>query len=272
MTATGEYKLLFAKADDLYARARKGEVAYSGFLNPAEAHYLEKHLKENRIADTVLFWGGCVGAMRKRAFFLPDYILDLVSGEVEGERDKLILTYIADDVASALAAVRVKGSGYRALSHRDYLGSILSLGLERHVMGDIAIMGECEAIIFADAKIAEFLLQTLSKVANDDVKCAIEHIADDFTVPENVEDMVISVASRRLDCLVASLANSSREEAQRMVRSGAVSVDYEEMGDPDKKLENEVLLAIRGHGKFRVLEGETLTRRERLRIKVQKFI
>ena len=272
MTATGEYKLLFAKADDLYARARKGAVAFGGFLNPTEAHYLEKHLRENRIADTVIFFGGFAGAMRKRAFFLPDYILDLVSGESGEERERLILSYIAEDTAAALTAVRVKGSGYRALSHRDYLGSILSLGIERHVIGDIAVLSDDEALIFADAKIAEFLLQTLSKIASDDVKCSIAEIDEDFTVPENVEDMVISVASRRLDCIVASLANCSREEAQRTVRSGAVSVDYEEMGDPDKRLESEVLLAIRGVGKFRVLEGETLTRRERLRIKVQKFI
>lgn len=271
MTAGSEYKLLFAKADDLYARARKGAVAVSSFLNPAEAHYLEKYLRSNKIADTVLFFGGYVGAMRTRAFFLPDYILDLVSGESGEQRRRLILAYMADDVAAAISCVRVKGSGYRVLSHRDHLGSVLALGIERHVVGDIAVMSEHEALIFADAKIAEFLLQTLTKIANDDVECTPAEIGEDFTVPENVEDITVSVASRRADCLVASLANCSREEAVRLVKSGAVSADYEEIEDPDKRLEKETVLTIRGAGKFRVLEGETLTRRDRLRIKVQKF-
>ncbi len=266
-----DYKLLFAKADDLYARARKGAVAVSGFLNPAEAHHLAKYARENRMADSVVFFGGYRGASRTKAFFLPDYITDLADGETGEARDKLLLSYIADDVAEEILAVRVLGSGYRALSHRDYLGSVLSLGIERFVVGDIATLSEYEAYIFADAKIAEYILQTLKKVAADDVKCSAAEVGEDFTVPENVEDMVISVASARADCIVGALARCSREEAQSLVRCGAVSVNYEEICDPDKRISAGSLLSVRGHGKFRIVDEGTETRRGRLRMKAQKF-
>lgn len=266
-----EYKLLFAKADDLYARARKGAVAVTGFLNPAEAHHLARYVRENKMADSVIFFGGYRGSARTKAFFLPDYIVDLADDETGEAREKLLLSYISDYVDEEISAVRVCGSGYRALSHRDYLGSVLSLGIERFVVGDIATVDEHEALIFADAKIARYILQTLTKVASDDVKCSLAEIDENFTVPENVEDMVISVASPRADCIVGALARCSREEAQSLVKGGAVSVDYEEICDPDKRVGEGSLLSVRGYGKFRILDGGTATKRGRLHIKAQKF-
>lgn len=271
MTAGDEYRLLFAKADDLLSRAERGEVAVSAFLNPAEAHYLAKYLAGARAISRIVFFGGYRGATRTRAFFLPDYILDLVEDEENDEREKLILSYIAEDAAKAVSAVRIKGSGYRTLSHRDYLGSILALGIERHVVGDIAVLSDNEAIVFADAKIAEYIVQTLSKVASDDVKCTKTEPDGDFTVPENAEDIVISAASNRIDCIVASLAKCSREAAKDLVKSGAVSADYEEISDPDKKIGAGTIVSVRGTGKFRILDEGTKTKRGRLKIAARKF-
>lgn len=266
-----EYKLLYAKADDLLSRAERGEVAVSAFLNPAEAHHLGKYLSSRKADSRVMFFGGYVNATRTRAFFLPDYILDLVEGEENDEREKLILSYIAEDAANAISAVKIKGSGYRTLSHRDYLGSILALGIERHVIGDIAVLSECEAIVFADPKIAEYIVQTLTKVACDDVKCAKTELDGDFTVPENVEDIVISAASNRIDCIVASLAKCSRETAKDLVKCGDVSADYEEVSDPDRKVGAGTIISVRGKGKFRILDEGTKTKRGRLKIAALKF-
>ena len=266
-----EYRLLFAKADDLLFRAERGEVAVSAFLTPAEAHYLVKHLEKSRAADRVVFFGGYTGATRTRAFFIPDYILALISGEEKEEREKLLLPYIADDTAAAVSSVRIKGSGYRELTHRDYLGSILALGIERHVVGDIAVLSEHEAVVFADPKISDFLISELSKVASDDVKCSPAGLDADFTLPENVEDVVISAASNRIDCIVADLARCSREGAKDLVKSGAVFADYEEVCDPDRKIAAGTVISIRGAGKFRILDEGTKTRRGRLKIAAQRF-
>ena len=265
-------KLLFAKADDLYARARKGAVAVSGFLNPAEAHYLKKYAKENKTERSVVLFGGYRGASRTKAFFLPDYITDLCDLPVGEERDAVLLSYIADDVAAAISAVSIKGSGYRELSHRDYLGSILSLGIERFVVGDIAALDAHSALVFADPKIAEYIVTSLCKVASDDVRCAHTTVPDDFTVEENVEDIVMSVASMRIDCIVGGLTNRPREQAQSLVKSGAVTLDYEEICDTDKRISAPALVSVRGYGKFRVLDNGSETRRGRLRVKAQKFI
>ena len=266
-----EYKLLFAKADDLYARARKGEVAVSGFLNPAEAHYLGKYAREMHMESSVVFFGGYRGASRTKAFFLPDYIIDLCDKPYGDERDRELLLYVTDDVAAAIGAVSIKGSGYRELSHRDYLGSILSLGIERFVVGDIAATGPYEAVVFADAKIAGYIATSLAKVASDDVKCSLVVVDEDFSVPENVEELVLSVASMRADCIVGGHAKCSRADAQSLVKSGAVTLDYEEISDPDKKISAPALISVRGSGKFRVLDNGVETRRGRLRVRAEKF-
>ena len=179
---------------------------------------------------------------------------------------------MGDDLSGAVCAVRIKGSGYRILTHRDYLGSVLGLGLQRDALGDIAVQNEHEAVIFCPSTLADFLCESLEKVASDTVKCKRWALDDSFTDGRHYQPISDTVASVRLDCVVAALTNLSREDAQEAVRTGLVEVDFEPALRVDAPLDAPATISVRGFGRFilRSFDGET--RKGRLRMRADKLI
>jgi len=259
-----EFSVLFARIDDLFERAERGEIVSSDFLSPRERHFVNGHLVSRGVADRCLFYGGYKGAERCRAYILPDYISSV--------RDYSELSDYLDK--SNISSLRVCGSGYRKLSHRDYLGSVLGLGIERDVLGDIVFREgtENEAIFFCDSVIADFILNDLKKVANDSVRVDKIEISDDFIPKREFLHISDTVSSPRVDCVVAALCSFSRERASATVASGAVEVDFECETRPDRAIVAPSLVSVRGYGKFKVNSVSEPTRRGRLRLDADKFI
>ena len=262
--------LLEARLNDYLARAGRGSVAVSRFLTPGERRQAERWLTAHGVRAQARFWGGYSGAERLCLFLLPDFYLDMPElMPAEGENPA---GTIPDPETDAVTAVRIRGSGFRVLAHRDYLGSLLGLGLERDALGDIAVQNEHEAVVFCTRRIAAFLLSDLQKVASDPVRCE-EYTPDArFTDGRSYRPIADTVASPRLDCVVAALTNLSREEAQRAVRTGLVEVDFEPEDRVDRILSAPATLSVRGHGRYllRAFEGET--RRGRLRLRADQLV
>ena len=166
------YKMALARLDDLRKRAERTEIIASGFMSPSELRVSCEYLNSVGAFGRYFCFGGYPDAERKRIFFLPDYI-----SEPQCYED--LLPYIENEPTVALL---IKGSGYRRLSHRDILGSLLSLGIERDVVGDIAFIDDSgfSAVVFCDAVISEFILSALDRVANDAVRIKRFEVDDTF--------------------------------------------------------------------------------------------
>ncbi len=259
-----EFSLLFAHLGDLCKRAETGEICVSAFLSPRERHFAEQYLAELGFKERFLAFGGYVGAERCRLFILPDYVEKC---DVYAD----LLQFFDTDTISVL---KISGSGYRRLSHRDYLGSLLSLGIEREVLGDIVIISEEkeEAIVFCDTVISDFVLHELKKIANDSVKVARTVIDGDFTPRHLFSHISDTVASARIDCVVASLCSLSRDKARTAVVSGLVEIDYENETAPDKTVSAPCLVSVRGYGKFKLNSVSDKTRKGRFRLDADKYI
>ena len=122
-----DIELLFARIDDLCERAERGEMAVSVFLSPRELHFARRRL-DIRHAKFLVF-GGMAEAERGRIYILPEYMEDVLTvSELEAYGEDL-----------RISALRVSGSGFSKLSHRDFMGSLLGLGIERSVIGDIIV-------------------------------------------------------------------------------------------------------------------------------------
>ena len=267
------YELLAARVGDLLRRAESGAVAVLPFHNPRDVRRAERALREYGAYGQAWFWGGYPGAERACLFFLPEYLLAcLPNGCVTAEDTSSLLDLLTDEIAASTAAVRIVGSGYRTLSHRDYLGSVLGLGLERDALGDIAVQNDREAVVFCKRRMANFLLSTLEKVATDAVKCREYAVGDDFTDGRRYKPVIDTVASARLDCIVAALTNLSREDAQGLVRGGMVDLDFETEERVDKILTAPATLSVRGYGRYvlRAFDGET--KKGRLRMRADQLI
>ncbi len=264
MELNKETAILFARLDDLCGVAMQGQLASTPFLSPRELHFSEKYLASRGMDSRFISWGGYEGAERKRIFILPDYI----DAPVEYLS---ILEYGFDD---SFAAVEVKGSGYKALSHRDFLGSILGLGLERSVIGDIIVFdGEKpRAIIFCDKAVALFICENLLKVSSDNVKTAEVSVGGVKFPEKKFLHISDTVASERLDGVVAALLSLSRERAKQLVIDGAVELDFEACERPDKSVPSSCIITVRGHGKFRINSLLDRTKKGRLRLDADKYV
>lgn len=261
-----EFGLLFARLDDLAARSAKGEVAISPFLSPRERHFAEGYLSKKGIRAAS--FGGYADAERRRLYLLPDYI------ELEDE-ENLSAVLCDFGFASEISALRVRGSGYRALSHRDFLGSLLGLGLSRSVLGDILPCGEeqREAIVLCESGIVPFLEAHLERVGNDKVTLSFVTEEELRTVcPERrMTPISDTVASARLDCVVAALCRLSREKARECVERELVELAFEKETRPDRTVEAPAILSVRGIGRYRVLSLEEKTKKGRLRLLAEKY-
>ena len=114
---------------------------------------------------------------------------------------------------------------------------------------------------------ADFLCTALEKVASDTVKCAIYTLDDSFTDGRSYRPIHDTVASPRLDCVVAALTNLSRDGAQNAIRGGTVEVDFACEERTDRILTPPATISVRGYGRYilRAFDGETTKGRLRLR-------
>ena len=259
MRINAEIEALFARLDDLCRIADKGTVAISAFLTPREVHYARQYLTHS--SKSFFCYGGYTGAERQRIYLLPDY------GEADDVGGLSDYGFDAD-----ICALRVIPSGYRALTHRDYMGSVLGLGIERAVIGDIAVYEDGSAVIFCDGVMCDFLAQSLVKVANDKVRTECVSREAVCVPPRRFADIVDTVASSRLDCIVGALCSLSREKAKVAVLTGLVEVDFECEERPDRDVVPPCMISVKGYGRFEVRSVNDKTKKGRYRLSAKKYL
>lgn len=261
MVAGEDRARLLARARELLARAERGEVTYTPFLDPAEQHFLSLELayaRERWVLD-----GGYAAAERRRMLFLPDYVAE--AGELREE-------LLAPAREECLLALTVRGSGYRALTHRDFLGAVLHLGIARDAIGDLLVPDPYTCILFCDRTMLTFLCGELCRVASDAVTAKPLTLPPDFDGGRKFERLADTVPSPRADAVVAALCRLSRERAQALFRAGAVEVDFEPAEKPDLKVGEGTVLVVRGYGKFRICSLSDLTKKGRYRLLAERYL
>ena len=164
MNLTDAQKLLASRISDYLRFSDRGELVCGNFLTPSEAAYALAVAGELRALDRIFLFGGYDDAERKMLFIIPSFLSDM-----DGEPCEKARMYFPEEFERALKAIKIQGSGYRELSHRDYLGSILALGIERSSLGDIVVQNEYSAVIFCTEKIFDFLAVGIEKIASDKV-------------------------------------------------------------------------------------------------------
>ena len=256
-----------ARLEDYLRISARGELVCGNFLTPAEAAYMLSAAKEARCLHRVIFYGGYDGAERKRIIVTPPFV-----AELDGELFDNAKICFEDEMAVAVRAIKITGSGYRELSHRDYLGSVLSLGVERSSLGDIVVLDESCAILFCADKMFDFLMGAVERIGHDKVTVEEFIPSADFYAKREFAPIRDTVASERLDCVVASLANLSRESAQTLIRSGLCEVDYLVEERVNVSLKAPCTITLRGYGKYNVLHFDGETKRGRLRLVAQKYV
>lgn len=155
------------------------------------------------------------------------------------------------------------------LTHRDFLGALMNLGIERSVIGDIKV-GNKEAYLFCLDSIAEHICSNLDQVKHTHVSCSISE--DCGAVPPEVPEICsVQVSSLRVDAVIAKIYNKSRNECLELFRTGKVFVNGRLCENNSKILKAGETVNARGYGKF-VLNGELReTRKGKLSITAEVY-
>ena len=170
-----------------------------------------------------------------------------------------------------ITALRITKKYDKDLNHRNYLGTILSLGIERDKIGDI-LPDENGATVFVLEDISEHIRDNIRKVAGCGVEIEVQKTGDVIIPEKRFELIDVVAASLRLDACLGAILKISRKDAKELSVSGNVSVNHMEAKSEDVKLKEGDLLSIRGFGRAELMAIGGKTRSDRVHITIKKYI
>ncbi len=192
-------------------------------------------------------------------------------GGIETAERKIIVLYPYyykyDDQQYAINSLMIFGY-INKFTHRDFLGSILGLGINREKIGDILIHDNYAQIV-VKKEISDFILISLKKVGKENIK--IKEIPRDSLKAMDLQykDFVTTVSSLRVDAVISSALKLSRNDSQKLVNSGCVKVNWEPVEKIHKELEEGDMVSTRGYGRFILNSILGISKKGRVRINIR---
>ena len=245
-------KLTISRINDRIAQCERGfYVTSTGFLDSHQQSISAMSLHSSPDVNA-FFWGGYEDAERR--------ILVCVPKDYPQEYEDLL----------CILRVEIPRGG-KIPTHRDYLGSILGLGLERRVIGDILVRNDGADIVCL-REIADFLLSEYSQVGRVEVKTAVCELSELRLPQGRTEKITDTVSSVRLDSVIASAFSLSRSNAQKAIKSGIVAVNHLETLKPDRILEEGDILTLKGKGKAALTSIGGSSKKGRIWIEINRYI
>ena len=155
------------------------------------------------------------------------------------------------------------------LNHRDFLGALMNLGIERSAVGDI-LVHENTAYAYVTDRLAGFMAESVTRVRHTTVVSAVIDAIPDGGVPD-ISRQSLNVPALRLDSIVARVFGLSREKAKNLFGAGHVSIGGRECTSPDRKPAQGDIVSVRGYGKFVFYDVAGETRKGRLNVDIGRY-
>ena len=252
VASDSEERILLGRVWDKYEQScRRNIPTCTGFLSPKEQAAAQRLLRLLGVEDGFVLWGGYPNAERRQLHFLPEW-------QTEPAAD---------------AVVCLRCSFYEAgqLNHRDFLGSLMGLGLTRESIGDI-LVGDNSADVLVSASVAQHLERDWDAAGRTALQ--VRRIAPEEVCPpaRQVKELRDTVSSLRLDSVLSVGFSLSRGKAAEAVESGRVQVNWEDCQKSDRLLSQGDVLSVRGLGKCRLSAVGGVTKKGRIFITVERYM
>lgn len=200
--------------------------------------------------------------------------LDFGGGYAGAERQRAMLChrdFAGTPDGFAIACVEAAWNGqFARLTHRDVLGAVMSLGIERELIGDILPTPDTAKII-CDAKIADFIVNNLTMIGAVGVKTALSDLAAIPPREERTKEIRATVASLRLDSIVAAGFGISRSRAADDIAADKVKLNWQSAASASKTIKEGDVLSMRGRGRVEVTEVRGQTKKGRTVVVLNRF-
>ncbi|MBR5441908.1 MAG: hypothetical protein IKV44_03055 [Clostridia bacterium] len=239
-----EMQILKNRFKELYNRSQNRNIyTYSDFLNMHEQTLLHQEIKFG-----FALYGGYEDAERKIACF--------------GSEDDF--GYAPQPPVAIICVAPLSQKFSDDLTHRDFLGSILGLGIKRETLGDIIIKSNKGYVICLEG-IVQYIIDNLTKVRHTSVYCEVCDQLPTDALPQPTEKTVI-VSSLRLDGIISAVYNVSRSKSSALIDSERVFINGRLTANNSAPLKENDIISVRGQGRFRFKEISGDTRKGRIRI------
>lgn len=256
-----EQKLEKRLVDLSRTACQRNMTVYSDFLNLNELNILHSVPKDKLYSSYIAF-GGYDTAERQMAAFVPDALY------LRGPSEKMNPQDISFPF-SVLCIWPVNAKFAEELTHRDYLGSLLSLGIDRSRVGDI-LTDPQKALVFVRTDLSAYIKKELTRIRHTSVRVSEEDLKD-FCYQPGYDEIKGSVASVRLDSLIALAFASSRSRLSGLVESGRVFVNGRLATSNSYHVKEGDIISVRGMGKFQYKGIVSRTKKDRNLILIHKY-
>lgn len=254
MTNQPEEKLLLAKVlDQADLSLQRHEKCFTDFIDPKKSELVFAMVQKIKDLNVSAF-GGDELCERQMLGFSPDYV-ELTESEFP------------------ISAVKINFNKKfsSALGHRDYLGSILGLGITRDKLGDIRIYDDF-TICYVHSEIADYISNNLDKVGRTKVSAEVLKVVSLELPKENIEQKHLTVSALRLDCILASAFHLSRGKAQDLIEGEKAFVNWTVQKNASHLLKEGDMLSLRGFGRAKMGEIKGKTKKDRIGIVIFKYL
>lgn len=246
MTNHDDYDSLVAHLYDLEEKSNTWhKTMHSSFLNEEEIAYVSK-------------------------MFPPSNHIQYVGGYPEARKKKIVFLYDEEDDFFDITCISARvDQRFRKISHRDILGALMHLQIDRHSFGDFWI-DEDHIYLYTNESMARFLIDNLTRI--NQLSVHFHEIQEHPSQVFHTRRMTAIIASERIDALVAGIAHISRSKAKEMIQQGLVQVNHITLEAGDKMCDNNDTISIRGYGRFKYLGVIKQTRSNRILAEIEVSI
>jgi len=227
-------------------------VTFSDFLNLNELNILHTTPKD-MFSSRYETYGGYESSERQMVSFLPD-----------------ALYYEYNYPMQVVEITPLNKKFAEELSHRDYLGSLMNLGIERSKIGDI-LLQDGKALVFVRDEICSYIAENLVRIRHTNVTTKLLEPSEIQYEPR-FETIKGNVASIRLDSVLSVAFPMSRSKMTAFIEAGRVFVNGKLITSNGYHLKENDIISVRGLGRIRYMEVLSETRKGRYMISVNKYI
>ena len=225
----------------------KGIVTFSDFLNLNEQNIF--HTTQKELYTKAESFGGYEGSERQMIAFIPD-----------------ALYYEFDYPIKCIRIIPKYPKFAEKLTHRDVLGALMNLGIERNRLGDILCLND-EYYVFCYEDIFPFIIGELSKIRHTMVDLSetmdYKHLQANISLEEHYD----MIASNRIDCIIAKALRLSRSQASEFLSSEKVFINGKCITNCNQSCDNGAIISVRGKARFIFNDCNTTSKKGKLRVK-----
>lgn len=249
-----------------------------------ELHFVHKNTVSN-IYDKIALAGKIEKTVYTNEFYTPNIWkkIENMKNELElnvfscgifedAERKMMAFSKHSKVLEYPIDLLRITlNSRFSKLYHKDYLGSIMSLGLKREKFGDLILKENRYCYLACSKNISKYIESNFDRVGNS--HCIVDILdLNTAQIPNyNFKSIIKIVSSMRADCIVSSLCNLSRKNSEMLIKGGKLQVDYSEYTKKDGILDCDSTITVRGYGKFKLAEKVGFTGKGKIKLLIKKF-